>query len=177
MGLALLAGIATVAILRWNAGSSRPLSVAARPAATVAVSTDNGRASIALYYPSADLSDIREVRRVVPDLRSDRTAWVQTLFDGLNERPDSDLLPLFPPGLRVRHVFLDDRGTLYVDLPGSVSEAPNAGVEVELLTVKALTRSLLSNVEGARRLKLLVEGTDRDDLWGHVQLRKPLEVF
>jgi hypothetical protein len=129
-------------------------------------------ASICL--PVRDLSRVEIFSVELPDRRSELAPWVDTLVSALSTPPSDSAVAVVPVGLRPRHVFVDEQQTLYVDWPAAFAESPPAGAEWELLTVKALARTLVENVPGVRAVKILVEGADRDTLWGHVDIRHPI---
>jgi len=140
---------------------------------------DADQISVTLYYPARDLSGLLSVQLNVPDRRGELTQWLSTLVEALSTRPGQgakEALVLFPPGTRPNHAFMDEKGTLFLDLPAEAVESSIAGVELEILTLNALLRSIGANVDGVKRVKILVAGKDREEYWGHVYVRQPLAI-
>ena len=75
-----------------------------------------------------------------------------------------------PPGAEVRNVYLLEPGTAIIDTNGAFADGHRSGILVEELTVASLIESLASNLGGVNRVKILVEGKQRDTLAGHADL-------
>ena len=74
------------------------------------------------------------------------------------------------PDSEVRSVFLVDPGLAVIDVSSAFAETHRSGILVEELTVLSLVQSLTANVPGITRVKILVNGKDRETLAGHVDL-------
>ena len=75
-----------------------------------------------------------------------------------------------PPGSEVRAVYLVDPGLAVVDLNGAFANGHRSGVLEEELTVLSLIQTLNANLPGILRVKILVDGHQRDTLAGHADL-------
>jgi hypothetical protein len=73
-------------------------------------------------------------------------------------------------GAEVRNVFLVDPGVAVIDLNSAFVDGQTSGVLAEELTVASLIQSLSSNVPGITRVKILVDGKERETLSGHADL-------
>jgi hypothetical protein len=73
-------------------------------------------------------------------------------------------------GAEVRDVYLVDPGLIVVDANGVLADAHRSGILVEELTVASLVQTLSANLPGITRVKVLVDGRDRDTLAGHADL-------
>jgi hypothetical protein len=74
------------------------------------------------------------------------------------------------PGADVRSVFLIDPGIAVIDLNSAFAEGHRSGVLVEELTVASLIHTISANTPGVLRVKILVDGKERDTLAGHADL-------
>jgi hypothetical protein len=83
------------------------------------------------------------------------------------KRPSSHELPA---GADVKDVFLVDGNTAVVDTTTVLAEGHRSGVLVETLTVASLVKTLTSNLPGVTRVKILVDGKERETLAGHADL-------
>lgn len=69
-----------------------------------------------------------------------------------------------------------DPGLAVIDLNGAFADGHRSGVLVESLTVSSLVQTLAVNIEGIHRVKILVDGKDRDTLAGHADLGNFFDV-
>ncbi|HEY6338166.1 MAG TPA: GerMN domain-containing protein [Candidatus Sulfotelmatobacter sp.] len=74
------------------------------------------------------------------------------------------------PGADVRSVFLVDPGVAVIDLNSAFADGHRSGVLVEDLTVTSLIHTLSANIPGILRVKILVDGKERETLAGHADL-------
>jgi hypothetical protein len=74
------------------------------------------------------------------------------------------------PGSDVRSVFLVDPGLAVIDLNAAFADTHPSGVLVEELTVASLIHTISANTPGIVRVKILVDGKERDTLAGHAEL-------
>jgi hypothetical protein len=73
-------------------------------------------------------------------------------------------------GSEVRSVFLVDPGVAVIDLNAAFADTHRSGVLVEELTVASLIHTISVNTQGILRVKILVDGKERDTLAGHADL-------
>jgi len=73
-------------------------------------------------------------------------------------------------GAEVRSVFLIDPGVAVIDVNGAFADAHRSGVLVEELTVASLIHTISANTPGLLKVKILVDGKQRDTLAGHADL-------
>jgi hypothetical protein len=79
-------------------------------------------------------------------------------------------------GADLRSVFLVDPGLAVIDLNAAFANGHRSGVLVEELTMASLVASLSANVPSINRVKILVDGKERDTLAGHVDLTNFYDV-
>jgi Sporulation and spore germination len=79
-------------------------------------------------------------------------------------------------GAEVRSVFLVDPGAAVIDLNSAFADTHRSGVLVEVLTVTSLIHTIAANIPGISRVKILVEGKERDTLAGHADLSSYYDV-
>jgi Sporulation and spore germination len=73
-------------------------------------------------------------------------------------------------GADVKYVFLVKPDMAIVDTNAAFAEGHRSGILVEQLTVSSIARTLAANVPGTIRVKILVEGKERETLAGHADL-------
>jgi hypothetical protein len=74
------------------------------------------------------------------------------------------------PGSELRNVYLLDSGLAVIDVNADFANGHRSGVLVEELTIASLVETLSANVPGIVRVKILVEGAERETLSGHADL-------
>lgn len=79
-------------------------------------------------------------------------------------------------GSEIRAVYIVDPGLAVIDVNGAFADLHRSGVLVEELTVTSLIETLSANLPGITRVKILVDGNERDTLAGHVDLTNYFDV-
>lgn len=74
------------------------------------------------------------------------------------------------PGSDVRSVFLVDPGVAVIDVNAAFADTHRSGVLVEELTIASFIHTISVNTPGIQRVKIVVDGKDRDTLAGHADL-------
>jgi spore germination protein GerM len=81
-----------------------------------------------------------------------------------------------PPGSDIRSVYLVDPGLAVIDLNAAFADGHRSGVLTEELTVASMIQTLAANIPGILKVKILVEGKQRDTLAGHADLSAFFDV-
>jgi len=79
-------------------------------------------------------------------------------------------------GSEIRSVYLVDPGIAVIDVNGAFADTHRSGVLVEALTVVSLIQTISANTPGIVKVKLLVDGQERDTLAGHADLSSYYDV-
>ena len=75
-----------------------------------------------------------------------------------------------PQGSDVRSVYLVDPGLAVIDVNAAFADGHRSGVLSEELTIASLIQTLSANLPGIVKVKILVEGKERQTLAGHADL-------
>ena len=73
-------------------------------------------------------------------------------------------------GSEIRGVYLADPGLAVIDLNAAFANGHRSGVLVEELTLTSMVATLCANIPAITRVKILVDGKERESLAGHVDL-------
>ena len=73
-------------------------------------------------------------------------------------------------GADIRSVFLVDPGVAVIDLNSAFANTHRSGILVEELTLTSLIHTISANTPGLLKVKILVDGKERDTLAGHADL-------
>jgi Sporulation and spore germination len=79
-------------------------------------------------------------------------------------------------GSEIRSVYLVDPGVAVIDLNAAFADTHRSGMLVEDLTVTSLIETITANTPGILKVKILVDGKDRDTLAGHADLSSFFDV-
>jgi hypothetical protein len=79
-------------------------------------------------------------------------------------------------GAEIRSVYLVDPGVAVIDLNSAFADTHRSGVLVEQLTVASLIQTISVNTPNLLKVKILVEGKERDTLAGHADLSSYYDV-
>jgi Sporulation and spore germination len=101
---------------------------------------------------------------------------VSALVAELERGPEGRALGTLPAGTAVRHVYLDDRGLLTLDLTAPFRTGFRGGSTAEYLAVASLVRTLGANLGEVRRVLLVCAGEPVTTLAGHLPLDRPIDV-
>jgi hypothetical protein len=115
-----------------------------------------------------------QVSVVLPAERSERERAVLRTLMAQYLRPESTH-PV-GKGSDIRQVYLMGDDTAIVDTNASFADAHPSGVLAEELTVASVVMTLNANDSKITRVKILVNGQERDTLAGHADLRRFYEA-
>ncbi|HZQ94096.1 MAG TPA: GerMN domain-containing protein [Candidatus Sulfotelmatobacter sp.] len=79
-------------------------------------------------------------------------------------------------GSEVRSVFLVDPGEAVIDMNSAFADGHRSGVLVEELTVASLIHTITANTPNILKVKILIDGKERETLAGHADLSQFYEV-
>jgi hypothetical protein len=82
---------------------------------------------------------------------------------------------LLAPGTAVRHVYLDHRGLMTLDLTPAFRDRFRGGSTAEYLAVGSLARTLFANLPEVRRVRLTCAGGPLATLRGHIACDQPFD--
>jgi spore germination protein GerM len=128
---------------------------------------------ITLYFLSEGDDLLHGEEREVTSGRS-ASEDIETAVGELLKGPSGDLISPFPPGTRIRQVFLDEDGTAYVDFSREFAENAAFGASSEMAAVYAVVNTVAANQKAVKRVAILIEGGERETLGGHIDLSRPL---
>ena len=90
--------------------------------------------------------------------------------------PRGRLRRVIPADTKLRALYIDTGGTATLDLNAAFARGLSEGSADALLAVWSLVNTLAVSFAEVRQVKLLVEGEERRDLGGHLDLSQPLSA-
>jgi spore germination protein GerM len=128
--------------------------------------------SLRIYYPVGNRLQLEERR--LPR-RTAQIAIAEAAVEEFLKGPADALKSNIPKDARLRGIYKDADGILYVDLSDEFSRNFQGDVVTELLLLRGLYESLVSNVHDIQDIKVLIEGKERETVGGHFYLLYPLK--
>jgi hypothetical protein len=123
---------------------------------------------LTIAYDDDGVFRSQEVSTIVPADPSDRArAILETLLSEYVSRPSPHPLA---QGSAVDNVFFVSPKFAVVDLNQAMADAHRSGIMVEDFTIMSLIDTLSTNFPTLERVKLLVDGKERETLAGHADL-------
>jgi hypothetical protein len=143
-----------------NVPDSRPISApVAGPAS---------RVTFYLAYDDPGVVRAQEASIALPTDPAQRGREIlHALLGEYVKRPSSHELPA---DADVKDVFLVNGNTAVVDTTPAFAEGHRSGVFVETLTIASLVKTMTTNLPGVTRVRILVDGKERETLAGHADL-------
>jgi hypothetical protein len=98
---------------------------------------------------------------------------LQKLMDG---PVSTTLSPALPKDTKVEAIFISDKGVAFIDFSDTIATNHPGGIVNEQATIYAIVNSLIYNMPEIKEVKILVGGTEKETLAGHVLLLLPLQM-
>jgi spore germination protein GerM len=138
------------------------------------VTGSSEQVTLYIAYDDAGILRPKSVRTPLPAGRQERAAEIlrallAVYLDKFSPHP-------LGPGSEIRDVYLVDPGLAVIDLNAAFADGHRSGVLVEELSIVSLVQTLSANIPGITRVKILVEGKERDTLAGHADLSNFYDV-
>jgi len=94
----------------------------------------------------------------------------------LSQYLDKSSTHVLGAGSDIRSVYLVDPGVAVIDVNAAFADTHRSGVLVEQLTVASLIHTISANSQGILKVKILVDGKERETLAGHADLSSYYDV-
>ena len=151
---------------------ARDEQFAARQQLAMAPPANGPPTLVTLYVASDSDATIRksQMKIVLPEERSERArAILRALFGAYLQTPSPHPIGA---GADVRDVYLVGDDTAVVDTNSAFADKHPSGVLAEELTVASIVATLNANESKIQRVKILVNGQERETLAGHADLQR-----
>jgi spore germination protein GerM len=99
--------------------------------------------------------------------------FAKNIIQALISGPDDGLMRTLPQDTKLRALYVTDDGTAYADFSVALKDNHPGGVMAELITIYSIVNSLVLNITGIDRVKILIEGHESLTLAGHIDLQNP----
>jgi hypothetical protein len=144
-----------------------------RPVAPPVAGTPE-RVMLVIAYDDEGVLRRREATVILPEDRALRAREVlRALLNEYVKKPSPHPLA---EGSDIKDVYLFQGNLAVIDTTAAFADAHRSGIYVESLTIVSMVDTLAANVPGITRVKILVEGKERETLAGHADLMSFYEV-
>lgn len=116
------------------------------------------------------ITEERKIRRQ-PSTPAMAGAIVEEFIKGPLNSQDS----LIPAGVKVLDTYIGKDGILYIDFSDELRRNFQGDAYGELLLLRGLYESIMSNLSGIEDVKVIVEGKEIESLGGHINIIYPLK--
>src|SRR5580700_11987078 len=173
----LLAAVLGMSLYAWHmrgrAAATPVASVDSRPVVPP-VAGNTERVTLFVAYDDIEVLRAQSAQIPMPSVRQQRAeevlrALIALYLDKSSPHP-------LPPGSDIRSVYLVDPGLAVIDVNAAFADGHRSGVLAEELTVASLIQTLSANLPGILKVKILVEGKERQTLAGHADLSNFYDV-
>ncbi|MFC2160281.1 GerMN domain-containing protein [Acidobacteriota bacterium] len=128
---------------------------------------------ITLYFPSEVDGLLHGEEREILSTSSLIFEIKQTIEELLIGSENGYISP-FPPGSKLREVFMIEDGIVYVDFSKEIQDEHLSGTTAEISTVYSVVNSLAFNFKSVKKIFILVDGNEKETLKGHIDISRPL---
>jgi hypothetical protein len=131
---------------------------------------------VLLYIAHDEDGTLRPVSTQIP-MPSGRQQRAEELLQALlSLYLDKSSPHVLGAGSEIRSVYLVDPGVAVIDVNSAFADTHRSGVLVEELTVSSLIETISANTPGILKVKIVVDGKERDTLAGHADLSSFYDV-
>jgi hypothetical protein len=172
----LLLAVLGMSLYAWHMRGRAAAPVASFDTRPVVAPVSGPTEQVTLFVAYDDIGVLRpqSARIPLPSVRQQRAeellrALLALYLDKSSPHP-------LPPGSDIRSIYLVDPGLAVIDINAAFADGHRSGVLSEELTVASLIQTLSANIPGILKVKILVEGKQRDTLAGHADLSSFFDV-
>jgi spore germination protein GerM len=174
LGLLLIVVLVLAAVFFRGEGGDKIKSAAEVPAAgrPSAAAPAREAKTVQLFFITEDDNLLHPEKREIPagpSVVEEAGQAVKELIRG----SDKGYISPFPPETRLRQLFITKDGTAYVDFSREFIEKHPSGSSAELATVYSIVNTLAFNFKPIKKVFILVEGSEKETLGGHINLSQP----
>ena len=135
------------------------------------------RVEIRLFFPAANNDVLIRTRRTSMYASAEPVNQARQIVAQLIAGPDNaNLFSPLPAGTQLNQLFITEDGVAYADFNSALADNHPGGILPEQATVYAIVNSLVYNLDGVDRVKILIGGAERETLAGHCLLLLPLSA-
>jgi hypothetical protein len=99
------------------------------------------------------------------------------IIEKVEQGPTSAALqPALPKDAKVDEIFISEKGTAFIDFNNMIVTNHPGGILNEQATIYSVVNSLMYNIPEIQEVKILIGGSEKETLAGHILLLQPLQM-
>jgi spore germination protein GerM len=130
---------------------------------------------VTLFFSDANERFLVPEKRYIPR-EKEPEEQAQEMVKALIAGSKTGLVGTFPEKTELKSVKVEGGDMLVVNFRESLTANHPGGSAAEMSTIYSLTNTLIVNIPGIKRVKILIEGRERESLKGHIGLRHPFTM-
>jgi spore germination protein GerM len=130
---------------------------------------------VTLFFSDANERFLIPEKRFIPR-EKEPEEQAQEIVKALLTGSKTGLVGTFPEKAELQGVKMEGGDTLLVNFRESLAENHPGGSAAEMATIYSLTNTLTVNIPVIKKVKILIEGKERESLKGHIGLKNPFTV-
>jgi hypothetical protein len=131
---------------------------------------------VILFIAHDEDGTLRPVSAQIPMPSGRQQRAEELLRTLLSQYLDKSSTHVLGPGSDIRSVYLVDPGVAVIDVNAALADTHRSGVLVEQLTVASLIHTISQNTPGVLKVKIVVDGKERETLAGHSDLSSYYDI-
>ena len=132
---------------------------------------------VKIFYPTMDGAVLLSTEDQTIFQSGELVNRAKQILQKLQEGPTSQALaPALPKDTKVEELFVSEQGTAFIDFTNTIAVNHPGGILNEQATIYAIVNSLTYNLPEIQEVKILIGGTEKETLAGHVLLLLPLQL-
>ncbi|MDD8014110.1 MAG: GerMN domain-containing protein [Acidobacteriota bacterium] len=171
-GLGVLLIVLVFIFFRGNREKIRQIVEASFPKDASATQETLGSRTVTLFFLSDEDGMLHPEEREI-EVAASPVLEAQQVIRELIKGPAGGLIATIPRDTRLRQVFITKQGVAYVDFSKDIVEKYSYGSSGEMATVYSIVNSLASNFKSIKKVAILIEGSEKETLGGHIDLSQP----
>lgn len=130
---------------------------------------------VTLFFSDANERFLIPEKRYIPK-EKDPEGQAEEMVKALLAGSKTGLIDTFPEKTELQSVKAEGGDTLLVNFRESLVMNHPGGSAAEMATIYSLTNTLTVNIPAIKKVKILIEGKERESLKGHVGLKNPFTI-
>ena len=129
------------------------------------------RQEVTLFFSDANERFLVPEKRFIPKEKEPQDQ-AKEIIRALLAGSKTGLVQTLPEKAELKDVRVEGQDELVVDFGESLVAQHPGGSAAEMATVYSLTNTLTANIAGIKRVKILIDGKEKESLKGHVGLKQ-----
>ena len=130
-----------------------------------------------LFFPTASGNVLLSSENQTVFKSTELVNRARQILKKLQDGPTSkELLPSLPKDAKVEELFISEKGVAFIDFTSTIATNHPGGILNEQATIYSIVNSLIYNLPEIHEVKILIGGTEKETLAGHLLLLLPLQM-